>query len=230
MFLHGGATLFPVLPYQYKMAENFAEETGFKVFLLIYDLSPSNKPPVQIKEALDAYNDLINNAADYKIDPDKIAVLGDSDGGAMAAALCLLARDKNIKAPSCQVLLYPSLDNRKNSASMNSYTDVPFANKDIIKSYMDMIEVDEKEGKKYYMSPAEAESLALLPRAYVETAEFDAVHDEGVNYARRLKDENVLVCLNETSQTVHAFDMANDSAILKKAMEKRVEFIKTSML
>ena len=65
-----------------------------------------------------------------------------------------------------------------------------------------------------------------MPPTYVETAEFDCLHDDGILYADRLSKENCEVVLNETKGTVHAFDMAKDSAVLKEAMERRAGFIK----
>lgn len=226
LFLHGGAFLFPALPYHYRLAVKITREVGCRLFLVMHDLAPKFNPPVQTKEALDVYRHLLDNSDDYHIDPSHIAIMGDSSGGTMTAALTLLTRDLGLTMPVGQLLLYPSLDSRKDSESMESFSDVPVVNADSINVYRKIIKADRSEGNKYYISPAEAESLAGLPRSYVETAEFDALHDEGVAYAKRMIKEGNDVILNETKGTVHSFDMAQESTILAGVMEKRIGFLK----
>ncbi|SDZ79129.1 Acetyl esterase/lipase [Oribacterium sp. KHPX15] len=226
LFLHGGANLFPALPYHYKLAENLAKKTGCKVMLPMYDLAPYRQPPVQIKETFEVYTELQNNPEKYAIDPGKIFVIGDSAGGTMAAAITLLARDKGLKMPKGTLLLYPSLDMRFKTDSMNSFSDVPVINGDSISAIRKIVHSDREEGLKYHYSPAEVESLSGLCPMYVETAEFDALHDEGVEFAKRLKEQGNVVTLNETRGTVHAFDMAKDSSIQRAAVDARADFIK----
>ncbi|MCR5008566.1 MAG: alpha/beta hydrolase, partial [Oribacterium sp.] len=225
LFLHGGAYLFPALPYHYRLAEDLARKTGCKVMLPMYDLAPYRQPPVQIKEALEVYTELQNDPGKYGIDPEKIFVVGDSAGGTMAAALTLLARDRGLTMPKGTLLLYPSLDMRFNTDSMNNYSDVPVINGDSITAFRKIVHSDREEGLKYYYSPAEAESLSGLCPMYVETAEFDALHDEGADFAKRLKKEGNDVTLNETRGTVHAFDMAKGSSIQCEAVDERAKFI-----
>ena len=172
------------------------------------------------------YRHLLDNAEKYLIDESRIAVMGDSSGGTMSAAICLLARDEGIQKPCGQLLLYPSVDMRGNTVSMEKYTDVPVVNAESIKAYKKIIHADKEESEKYYLSPAEASSLSDLPPAYVEPAEFDALHDEGVEYARALKKSGCEVTLNETKGTVHSFDMVKNSKVLAAAMKRRIDFLK----
>jgi acetyl esterase/lipase len=225
VFFHGGADLFPAMPYHYRLAENIAVQVPCRVFLVMHDLAPKFNPPVQILEGLDVYRRLLETAR-YFIEPDKIAVMGDSSGGTMAAAVALLARDGLAPAPKGQMLLYPSLDMRYNTESMKKYTDVPIVNAEAIDCFRQIVRTDWSTENKYYLSPTEAESFEGLCSTYIETAEFDALHDEGVEYAKKLEAAGVPVVLNETKGTVHSFDMAADSTILAKAMKKRVAFLK----
>lgn len=222
---HGGAYLFPALPYHYRLAATAAKKTGSRVFLPMYDLAPKYNPPTQIKEGLEVYRYLISNAEEFGIDVRHVAVMGDSSGGTISAAVCLLCRDEGIQAPAGQALLYPSLDTRGNTESMEKYTDVPVVNSDAIRSYMKIIKSDKEEGVRFYTSPAEAASFEGLPPAYIETAEFDALHDEGVEYADLLEKAGCRVILNNTRGTVHSFDMAKDSTVLKEALNRRMEFL-----
>ncbi len=225
LFLHGGAFVFPALPYHFRLAETVAKRAACRLFLVIHDLGPKYMPPLQNRETLDVYKHLLSEAKAYHINPERIVVMGDSSGGTQAAALTLFARELGLQAPVAQVLLYPSVDDRKDSESMRKYTDVPVINGDAIRFYQELLAPDPEDRRKYYLSPAEVEDLSGLPEAYVETAEFDALHDEGLAYAKQLKAAGNLVTLNETRGTVHAFDMAKGSAILAGTMDKRLAFI-----
>lgn len=226
LLLHGGAFLFPALPYHYRLANMIAREIGCRVIMPMYDLAPDVVPPSQQEEAFEVYCHVLKHPTWYHINPEKMAVIGDSAGGTLTAALTLMARDRNVQQPKGQALLYPSLDARLSSDSMKRYRDVPVCNGDAIRAYYKLCRSDEYKGNNDYRSPVEAASLKGLPDAYVETAEFDALHDDGVAYARRLKREGNNVILNETKGTVHAFDMAKDSSILRGVMERRIAFLK----
>jgi acetyl esterase len=72
----------------------------------------------------------------------------------------------------------------------------------------------------------EAESLAGLPPSYIETAEFDCLHDDGILYARLLQREGIEVVLNETKGTMHGFDIAIKASTTMAVMEQRIAFMK----
>lgn len=224
VFFHGGADLFPALPYHYRLAEKIAVGAKARVFLLMYDLAPKVNPPVQILEGLDIYRQLLADPG-LDLDPSLTAIMGDSSGGTMTAAVALLARDGQVPAPAGQLLLYPSLDMRYNTPSMKKYRDVPVVNGDAIDCYRKIVHSDRSEGNKYYMSPAEAADCSGLCPAYIEPAEYDALHDEAVEYAKRLEKDGVHVVLNETKGTVHSFDMASSSSIVEEAVKSRLAFL-----
>ncbi len=228
LFLHGGAFVFPALPYHFRLARKIAVGVGCRVVMPIYDLAPSFKPPLQQEEAFDVYCCLKDKAGEYCIEPEKTAVIGDSAGGTLCAALMLMLRDRGISLPAAQALLYPSLDTRFQSESVRKYPDVPVCNSNAVIKYLELCHND-APGKREYISPLEAASLKGMPVSYVETAEFDCLHDDGIAYAKRLLEEGCNVELNETKGTVHAFDMAKNSTILKRVMEQRIAFLKSNL-
>ncbi len=226
LLIHGGAFLLPALPYHYRLANRIAKEIRCRVVMPMYDLAPDDVPPFQQDELFEVYKHLIDHPTWYHIIADKIALIGDSAGGTLCASTSMMARDNGTIMPVCQALLYPFLDKRLKSDSMQIYQDVPVCNAKSIMEYQKLCRADEFTGDPRYVSPVEAKSFEGLCDTYIETAEFDALHDDGILYARLLNKAGCWVELNETKGTVHAFDMAKDSKILAAAMEKRIAFLK----
>ena len=90
-----------------------------------YRLLPENTFPIGLEDCFAAYRWVLENAAQLGISPNRIAVGGDSAGGALSAGVCLLARDRGIPVPCFQMLIYPVMDERQNSASMKNTTTRP---------------------------------------------------------------------------------------------------------
>ena len=101
-------------------------------------------------------------------------------------------------------------------------------NSEAVNAYKKILNAEKAEGRKYYLSPIEASSLSELPPAYIEPAEYDALHDEGVAYAEALKEAGCEVELNETKGTVHSFDMAKNSRVFLAALDRRIKFLERS--
>ena len=89
-----------------------------------------------------------------------------------------------------------------------------------------MVKVDRSRADYAYFSPVEAESFEGLPPAYIETAEFDCLHDDGILYAEKLREAGVEVTLNETKGTMHGFDIMQKAETTKAALAARIEFMK----
>ena len=78
----------------------------------------------------------------------------------------------------------------------------------------------------WYASPMEADSFDMFPPTYIEVAEFDALHDEGVLLHERLLAEGICSELHEISKACHGFEVALDSRITRECMEKRIKWLK----
>ena len=89
-----------------------------------------------------------------------------------------------------------------------------------------MTKVDKDDPGYVYYSPVEAESFEGLPPAYIETAEFDCLHDDGILYAGKLRQAGIEVVLNETEGTMHGFDIVRKAPTTKKVIEARTKFMK----
>jgi acetyl esterase/lipase len=157
---------------------------------------------------------------------DKIAVAGDSSGATLAAAVSLMARDRMGFTPRFQMLIYPATDRRMQSSSMQRYTDTPMWNSELNRLMWMGYLPNPAIGEIAYASPAEATDLSHLPTAYVETAEFDCLRDEGIAYARALKAAGVPTALCNTKGTMHGYDIVRTARTSRIAIARRIKFMR----
>ena len=207
VYFHGGGFFFEGAGYHYKLAKQYALECECRVIFVQYRLAPKNPHPTPAEDCYAALRWTFENSGKLNVDTTRIAVGGDSAGGALAAAVCHMARDRGTDMPLFQLLVYPVTDRRMNYDSCRKYTDTPMWNAKLsVKMWQGYVQ-DENAPDIAYASPMEAQSFEKLPRAYVETAEFDCLHDEGIAYANALLEAGVSVELNETRGTMHGFDI-----------------------
>lgn len=226
VYCHGGGFFFEGAGYHYKLARQYALECECRVIFVQYRLAPKHPHPTPAEDCYSALRWTVENAERLKIDAERIAVGGDSAGGGLAAAVCQMARDRGTKLPCFQLLIYPVTDRRMNYASCRRYTDTPMWNAKLsVKMWEGYVQTASLNDISY-ASPMEAESFEDLPPAYVETAEFDCLHDEGIAYAEALKKAKIEVVINETKGTMHGFDIVQKSKITRAALSARIEFMK----
>lgn len=226
VYYHGGGFFFEGAGYHYRFAKKYALEAGCRVIFVEYRLAPKHPHPTPAEDCYAALRYTFENAERLRIDKEKIAVGGDSAGGALAAAVCQMARDRETKLPLSQLLVYPVTDCRMDYDSCRNYTDTPMWNARLsVKMWQGYVQ-DENALDIAYASPMEATSFKNLPAAYVETAEFDCLHDEGIAYARALQAAGVQVTLRETSGTMHGFDIVENAPTTKEAIASRVAFLR----
>jgi len=105
-------------------------------------------------------------------------------------------------------------------------TDTPMWNSSLSDRIGPMTKVDSSRPDYILYSPVEAPSFEGLPPAYIETAEFDCLHDDGILYASLLRNAGIEVTLNKTKGTMHGFDIATKAPTTLAAMEQRIAFMK----
>ena len=161
------------------------------------------------------------------MDVERIGIGGDSAGSTLAVGVCLMARQRNHPVKfRFQMLPYPFLDARNESKSCKRFTDTPMWNSRLSDRIGPMTRVDKHDPNYVWYSPVEADSFGGMPPAYIETAEFDCLHDDGILYARLLREAGIEVTLNETTGTMHGFDIATKAPTTLAAMEQRIAFMK----
>ena len=228
IYIHGGGFVLAAAGYHYKNAMRYAKEVGCKVVFVNYRLAPQNPHPVFFEDCYAAMCWAYDNADTLGIDPSCIGIGGDSAGSTLAVGVCMMARDRKHPVKfAFQMLPYPYLDARNNSESCKRFTDTPMWNSTLSSRIAPMTKADRSRPDYVYYSPVEADSFDCLPPAYIETAEFDCLHDDGILYAEKLCEAGVKVVLNETKGTMHGFDIMQKAATTQKALEARIRFMKS---
>ncbi len=228
IYFHGGAFVLKAAPSHKTLVGEYALKTPCKVILVDYRLAPKYPFPVGFQDCYLALEWVSKNAKDIGVNPHKIAIGGDSAGGALAAAVSLMARDQKAANICFQMLIYPVTDARQITQSIKTYHDTPLwnsvLNEKMWQLYLKEGVVEERE----YASPMEAKSLENLPNTYIEVAEFDCLRDEGVNFAESLHRWGNHVELHETTGTIHGFDIAENSEVVRLCVQRRIEALKTA--
>ena len=208
VYYHGGAFVLRDRPSTHRLAQVYAESIRCKVVIVHYRLGEPY--PIPVKDWYRALVWVAHNAEKLGIDKDRIAVVGDSAGGALAAAVTLLARDKNGPSICFQMLINPVTDRSMSYWSMRQFVDSPGWNANLNRQMWDLYLRSGVFGKPQYAAPMCAPSLENLPPAYVETQEIDCLRDEGNAYADRLAEAGVPVELNEIRGTFNGYDVLFD--------------------
>jgi len=227
IYLHGGAYVLTYASTHVYAVDHYANEAGCAVFLVDYRLAHRHPFPSGFDDCNAALEWVLNNAGELGVDPGRIAVMGDSAGGGLAAAMAQRASDLQGPALRGQVLIYPTLDHRCQTPSATLFTDTPLwnaiNNRGMWECYLRGFP---GEAPPTYASPGNRENLAGLAPAYIETAEFDPLRDEAIAYAERLQAADVPVELVQTQATVHGFDTVFHSEITRGALKRRCDFLR----
>ena len=117
-------------------------------------------------------------------------------------------------------------DSEFESQSARRFTDTPMWNATLSARVWPMVQAKKDTPEYLYFSPLEADSFHGLPPAYIETAEFDCLHDDGILYAQKLRETGTPVVLNETRGTMHGFDIVHRAKTTRAALAARVAFIR----
>lgn len=192
-----------------------------------YRLAPQHPFPAFFEDCYAAMCWAYDHAEELDVDIDRIGIGGDSAGSTLAVGVCLMARQRSHPVKfRFQMLPYPFLDARNTSLSAKRFTDTPMWNSSLSDRIGSMTKVDKNDPNYIWYSPVEAGCFEGLPPVYIETAEFDCLHDDGILYADLLRTAGIDVTLNETKGTMHGFDIATKAPTTLAAMEQRIAFMK----
>lgn len=216
--IHGGGMILGSARDMGFGPSGMAAALGIPVVSVEYRLAPETPFPGPQQDCLDGLAWLVANAIELGIDHDRIAVIGESAGGGLAAATALMARDTAGPGIAAQILVYPMLDHRTggeacrwNNRATGEFVWTRSANRFGWEALRG--DYEPTDSRKGWFSPALADDFSGLPPTLLLTGSLDLFFDEDLDYARRLVDAGVPVELHSYPGAIHAFNVVQEAAI-----------------
>ncbi len=205
VYFHGGGWVVGDLDTHDQTCRLLARHAGAVVVAVDYRLAPEHPFPAAVDDALAAFRDVAARSAELGADPARIAVGGDSAGGHLSAVTSLQAARDGGPAPAFQLLIYPAVDAAEEHRSYDLFADGFFLTRSDMRWYHRHFLPAGVDRRDPRVSPLHAADLAGVAPAYVVTAGFDPLRDEGEAYAARLRTAGVRVALRRQSGLIHGF-------------------------
>ncbi|HEY6472548.1 MAG TPA: alpha/beta hydrolase [Acidimicrobiales bacterium] len=231
LLIHGGGFVVGNVESEHVGAVLMAVDAGAVLVSVDYRLAPENPYPAGLHDCYAALSFLHAHAGELGVDTERVALVGASAGGGLAAATALFARDHGGPSICFQMLHIPELDDRLETPSMREFVDTPLWNQPLaVKSWQaylgDLAGTDEVPA---YAAPARATDLAGLPPAYVSTAENDPLRDEGLAYAQALLWAGVSVELHQFPGTFHGSALVMRAAVSQRAAREAAVVLRRAL-
>jgi len=210
LFLHGGGWVAGDLESYDPLCRELTNASGCLLVAIEYRLAPEHKFPAAQLDSHAALSWIAEHAATLGGDPRRLAVGGDSAGGNLAAVVAQMARDRGGPALALQLLVYPVTNHDYSTGSYRDFADGYLLTRAGMVWNWNHYLPNEEAGRNPMASPLRASSLTGLAPAFIVTAEYDPLRDEGEAYAARLRDAGVPVELRRYDGMLHAFFSLGD--------------------
>lgn len=209
MYFHGGGWILGNENTHDRLIREIANGTKAAIVFVKYTPSPEAKYPTAIEQAYAATKYIAEHGKNLNLDSSRLAVVGDSVGGNMAAVVALLAKERGGPKIDYQVLFYPVTDANFDTSSYREFANGPWLTKPAMEWFWNAYAPDVATRKKPTASPLQASigQLKGLPPALVITDENDVLRDEGEAYAHKLSQAGVSVTAVRYLGTIHDFVM-----------------------
>lgn len=210
VFFHG-ALLAGDLETEHTRCLRFAAEADCIVVSVAYRLPPEHPFPTPTNDCYAAVSWVCETARQWGGDPTRIAVGGSSSGALLAAAVALMARDRGTPRIALQMLLYPTLDDRQDTASVAAFSLATKMADDryVWRHYLGAVR---HAATSPYAVPARCSDFSGVAPAYILVADIDPLRDEALDYATRMMQDGVSVEVHVFARTFHGFDAAAPQA------------------
>jgi acetyl esterase len=206
VYFHGGGWVLGGLESHDRECRALANLSGCAVIAVDYRLAPEHPFPAAVDDAWAATRYIADHPAEFGIDPQRIAVGGDSSGGNLAAVVSLMARDKGGPKIAFQLLVYPGVDlTDDDRPSMIEYAEGHFLTRPLMDYFMNFYVPKREDRRDFRVSPLYATDFRGLPPALVITAECDLLRDQCVLYAQKLREAGVPVTVKQYDGMIHPF-------------------------
>lgn len=222
VYYHGGGWVRGNLDTHDELCRSLAADAGCLVVSVGYRRAPEHPFPAPLEDCYAATEWVADHAAALDVDPGRVAVAGDSAGGNLAAAVSLLARERDGPRLARQALIYPATDHAFDTTSYEENAEGYLLSRRSMQWYWDHYLGSTVHGANPFASPLRAPDLSALPPATVLTCGFDPLRDEGLAYADRLRTAGVDVTVRNYSDAIHAFVSFPD---LTRTREARADLV-----
>lgn len=234
MFFHGGGWILGDFQTHERLVRDLVVQSGVAAVFVNYTPSPEARYPVAINQAYAATKWVAAHGSEIGVDGNRLAVVGNSVGGNMAAVVSLMAKDKQGPAIRFQGLMWPVTDSNFDDGSYKAFPEGHFLTRSMMKWFWDAYLKDPKQRQEIYASPLRAsnEELKGLPPALIQVAESDVLRDEGEAYGRKLDAAGDEVATVRYDGTIHDFGLLNvlaDDAATKAAIRQLANELKARL-
>lgn len=225
LYLHGGGMILDLerVGELYDAAvRGYVAASGVPMLVVDYRVAPEFPHPAPLEDCYAALRWLAGHAGELGVDASRVAVMGDSAGGGLAAGVCLLARDRGGPAICAQLLIYPMLDDRTRAGTGPAPL-LTWSYDDNATGWGALLDGRAADG---YAAPARADDLAGLPPAYLDVGGLDIFASEDVGYAHRLIAAGAPAELHVYPGCPHAFDLLAPGAdVSQRVIAHRVRYL-----
>jgi acetyl esterase len=211
VYIHGAGWVFGNLQTHDRLVRELAVGAGAAVVFPEYRLSPEATYPTAIEECYSVVQWVTECGLEHGLDPEHLAVAGDSVGGNMTAAVTLLSRERGGPVIQLQLLFYPVTNAAFDTASYQLFAEGFHLRRDAMMWFWEQYTRHHGERDEITASPlrASVQQLQGLPPGLIITAEADVLRDEGEAYANKLREAGVRVTAVRFQGTIHDFVMLN---------------------
>ncbi len=205
VYFHGGGFVLGDLDTHDGLCRMLVNEGEFAVIAVDYRLAPEHVYPAAAEDGYAALTWIEQNATDLGLDANRIAVGGDSAGAHLAAVLTHMAKDKGAPKIAYQLLLFPSTQFGADTSSRKEFSVGYLLDEKMLSWYASKLLPPGVDPASSMVSPLRAKDFTGLPTAFVMLAGYDPLHDEGLQYAAKLRAAGVTVTIADYPDMVHCF-------------------------
>lgn len=228
-YMHGGGLMCNDVTAYDRPVARYVSASGVPFLSVDYRKVPEFPYPTPTEDSYAGLNWLVEHAAELGVDPARIAVMGDSAGGGLAAALGILCRDRGGPALGRQILIYPMLDDRTATPDPNLAPLAIWTYDDNITGWTALLG-DARGGPDVspYAAPARLQDLSGLPPLYMEVGDIDIFRDEDIEYARRMANTGIDTELHVRAGVPHGWEAFSPNiALTKRSFSDRIRVIRS---
>ncbi|MCP1415730.1 alpha/beta hydrolase [Paenarthrobacter sp. A20] len=228
VYFHGGGRVAGKIDHYDGVIRHYVQQTKVPMLQVEYRLAPEHPGTVAAEDGLTALQWLLKHAEDLGVDPERVAVMGDSGGGGVAAGTAILARDNGVRLAK-QILIYPMLDDRNTIPDPTLEGLVTWTHETNWTGWHAVLgDTIGNEEVSPVAAPARLTNFKGLPPAYIEVGDLDIFRDESIGYAQGLHRAGIGCELHVLAGVIHGHDLMDFSlSVSQQSLAERCRAIKS---